>query len=254
MNEQLKLLVQLQALEDTKKRLIRDKEDSPRRRVQLEKEFQAFEADIVMKRAELENLKKLHRQLERDIATLEDRLRRARQKESEVKTNKEYRALLKEQEDIKQEIVDKEDRLLECMENIEALSEELKKLEKELKARKEKLADDLRAIDREVEEIEKKIVQIERLQEEIKAKLEPQVRKRCEFLLLRHEGIAVAPVERGICKVCYMSIPPQLFIELQKDQTLIHCPHCHRYIYWPGHEKYVEAVEEILSLRTGDRV
>ncbi|SFM66205.1 zinc ribbon domain-containing protein [Thermodesulforhabdus norvegica] len=252
MNEQLKLLVQLQALEDAKKRLMREKEESPRRRAQLEKEFQAFEADVVMKKAELENLKKLHRQLEKDIALLEERLKRARQKEGEVKTNREYRALLKEQEELRQDIVDKEDRLLECMESIEALTGEVKELEKELKARRDKLTEELLALDRGIEEIDKKILHLERLQEEIKARLEPQIRKRCEFLLVRHDGVAVAPVERGVCKVCYMSIPPQLFIELQKDQSIMHCPHCHRYIYWPGHEEYVEAVEQILEVHVNN--
>jgi predicted nucleic acid-binding Zn-ribbon protein len=48
----------------------------------------------------------------------------------------------------------------------------------------------------------------------------------------------VAAVENGVCQVCHMIIPPQKFIELQRDQDIMQCPHCHRFIYWPGHEGY----------------
>lgn len=248
MNKQLKLLVQLQAIENRKRRLLQEREEAPKRKLQKEKEFQAFEAEVVMKKAELENLRKLHNQLEKDVTALEGKYKRIRQKEGEVKTNREYKALLKEQEEIRQEIVEKEDRLLECMEGIETLSVEVKALEKELQERKRELQRELEIIDQKVKNIELRVVELNVIQQNIKKELDPQILRKCEFLFMRHGGVAVAPVEQGVCKVCYMSIPPQLFIELQKDQDLINCPHCHRYIYWPGHEEYTVAAEKVLEV------
>ena len=57
---------------------------------------------------------------------------------SEVKTNKEYQAMLKEIEDLKKEIANHEDRALEVMESIDSLAKELKAMGKELTGRKKK--------------------------------------------------------------------------------------------------------------------
>ncbi len=247
MNEQLKYLIQLQALENKKKALLKEKEEVPKKKASKEKEFNEFEAQYIMKKAELDNLRKLHRELEQQVSQLEQKLRRSREKEREVKTNKEYRALLREQEDLKHEIVEREDRILECMEKIETLSKEVRQLEKDVDKKRSELKSELERLDREFSEIDGKVELLEEMQIRVKEKLEPQYKKRCEFLMVRQGGVAVAPVEKGICKVCHVSLPPQQFIELQKDKSIMNCPHCHRFIYWPGHSEYVEAADEIVQ-------
>jgi len=247
LNEQLKYLIQLQALEDRKKALLKEKEEIPKLKIRKEREFQEFEAQYVMKKAELENLQKHHKDLEKEIAELERKLSRCIQKEREVKTNEEYRALLKEQEYLKVEIVEKEDKVLECMERVEILSKEVKRLGKEVEERRSRLKQELTELDEATLSIDAKVEAVEKAQKEIKEKLDPQVRRRCESLMARQGGIAVAPVEKGICKVCHVSLPPQQFIELQKDTMVMNCPHCHRFIYWPGHEVYIEAAKEIIQ-------
>lgn len=247
MNNQLKYLIQFQILENKKKSFHSELDDIPKRKAKAEKDFNDFESQYLMKKTELDHLRKFYRDLERQVTILEERLRRARQKESEVKTNKEYRALLSEQEDIKREIAEKEDQMLECMEKTERLQEEVKLLERQVAERRANLQKELEELDAYRGEIEKKLVQLDKLQEELKSKLDEQLKKKCEFLMIKKGGIAVAPVEKGVCRVCHVSLPPQKFIELQKDQSLMHCPHCQRFIYWPQHEKYASAEEEILA-------
>ncbi|MEJ5300498.1 MAG: C4-type zinc ribbon domain-containing protein [Thermodesulforhabdaceae bacterium] len=247
MQDQLKYLIQFQVLENQRKNFLEELKDIPRKKVKLEKDFNEFESHFLMKKTEIEHQRKFYRDLEKQIAMLEDRFRKSRQKESEVKTNKEYKALLAEQEEIKREIGQKEDQLLECMEKIELLQQEVRNLERQVAERREALRKDLEALDAEQYEIEQKIVRIGKLQEDLKIKLDEQLRKKCEFLMLKKNGIAVAPVEKGVCRVCHVSIPPQKFIELQKNESLMNCPHCQRFIYWPQHEKYVSAEKEILS-------
>jgi hypothetical protein len=58
------------------------------------------------------------------------------------------------------------------------------------------------------------------------------------MLLEKRQGIAVAPVSNGVCQACNMNLRPQLYIELQKQQTLILCPNCSRILFWEnGAEK-----------------
>ena len=46
------------------------------------------------------------------------------------------------------------------------------------------------------------------------------------------DGVGVAAVRRAVCQGCHMNIPPQLYNELQRRDSIKNCPLCHRIIYW----------------------
>jgi hypothetical protein len=236
--EQLKCLVQYQILEDKKAKLVRSSEETPRRIAEIEKEFEDFESIYLGKKAEQEHAKNEHHSLEQEISDLENKIKRSKVRMSEIKNNKEYQAVLKEIGDQEKEITEKEDSALALMETIDHLGRELKVLAKEVKQRKEKMEQDKQELQREADKLRERLDGIEALQEKVREKLEPDVWKRSEVLLEKQSGVAVAPVEGGVCQVCHLNIPPQKFIELQRDESLMQCPHCHRFIYWPGHEAY----------------
>jgi uncharacterized protein len=242
--EQLKCLVQYQILEDKKAKLVRSSEETPRRITEIEKEFEDFEAVYLGKKAEQEHAKSLHHTLEQEISDLENKIKRSKVRMSEIKNNKEYQAVLKEIGDQQKEITEKEDSALALMETIDHLGRELKVLAKEVKQRKEKMEEDKQKLQREADNLRERLDEIEAWQAKVRAKLEPDLWKRSEVLLQKQSGIAVAPVEAGVCQVCHLNIPPQKFIELQRDESLMQCPHCHRFIYWPGHEGYCGLEEE----------
>jgi uncharacterized protein len=236
--EQLKCLVQYQILEDKKTKLVRSSEETPRRIAEIEKEFEDFESIYLGKKAEDEHARKSHQALEQDIVEIENKIKRSRVRMGEVKNNKEYQAILKEIEDQQKEIREKEDSALALMETIDHLSGELKALKKEVEQRRKKMEEDNRELQREADQLRVRLDRLEGLQEKVRANLEPDLWKRSELLLQKQAGIAVAPVEAGVCQVCHLNIPPQKFIELQRDESIMQCPHCHRFIYWPGHESY----------------
>jgi uncharacterized protein len=236
--EQLKWLIQYQILEDKKAKLVRSCEETPRRIAEIGKEFEKFESVFLGKKAEQEHAKKLHRSLEQEIATLEDKIKRSKIRMGEIKNNKEYTAILKEIDDQQKEISEKEDRALELMETIEYLGRELKDLGKEVEAQRQEMEKDNRELQLEVEQLKDRLDHLEQQQERVRTKLDADIWKRAEVLLEKQGGIAVAPVENGLCQVCHLNIPPQKFIELQRDESILNCPHCHRFIFWPGHEAY----------------
>jgi hypothetical protein len=45
-------------------------------------------------------------------------------------------------------------------------------------------------------------------------------------------GTGIAPVLDSICLGCNMNIPPQMYNELQRFDSIKFCPHCQRIIYW----------------------
>ena len=245
MLEQLKYLVELQILEDKKSRLVRSAETTPRKIAEIEKEFEVFEGDYLSKKADFDHAKKLHRTLEQSIADLENKIARSKSRMTDIKTNKEYHAVLKEIEDVKKEITAKEDGVLEVMERIDALSKEVKELEKDLAVRKAKVDEQRGELESESAQLKERMDYLEGLQQKVREKLEPFLLRRCVSLLEKQGGIAVSSVQNGVCQMCHLNIPPQKFIELQRDEVILQCPHCHRFLYWPGHEAYCVVAEEL---------
>jgi uncharacterized protein len=246
--DQLKCLVQYQILEDKKTKLVRSCEETPRRIAEIEKEFEDFESVYLAKKAEQDHAKKMRHSLEQEIAEFESKKKRSKTRMNEVKNNKEYQAILKEIEDLQKEIGEKEDAALELMESIDHLGKELKELGKEVAKRKQRMEEDKGALQQEADQLKDRLDRIEELQGRVRARLEPEVWKRSEVLLQKQAGIAVAPVENGVCQVCHLNIPPQKFIELQRDEAIMQCPHCHRFIYWPGHEAYCLFEEDLEAI------
>jgi hypothetical protein len=246
--EQLRMLVELQYLFDRKAELLRSREQTPENLAQLEQEFTQFEGECLQKKAEHENARKLRRSLEGEVKELENRRQRSTGRSNEVKTNREFRAILKEIEDLKVEIVVKEDQVLECMEVIERLDKEVKELEGELEKRRKQLHQDKEALQQESGQVEVRVVRLEALEQEVRAKIDPDILKRFDFLMEKRGWCAVAGVRGGVCQSCRLNIPPQKFIELQRDETLHHCPSCHRFIYWADSESYQVFAEDLAAL------
>jgi predicted nucleic acid-binding Zn-ribbon protein len=158
----------------------------------------------------------------------------------DVKTNKEYQAMQRESDDAKKEISTCEDNALQTMEQIELLTKEIQELEEVVGREKARFDEEKAVLTAEGDKLRERLDRIEAVQAQVREKIEPNLVKHSEYLIKRRSGIAVAAVEAGVCQVCHLNIPPQKFIELQRDETIHQCPHCGRYIYWPGHEGYCQ--------------
>ncbi len=236
--EQLKYLVELQFLVDKKAELLRAREETPRRIEELDKQFAEFEGDYLQGKTEYENALKMRRSLEQEVKDLENKLARSKSRTHEVKTNREYQALLKEVEDVKEEIHSKEDQILECMEVIERLDRGVKSASKDLELRRKQLEEDKLGIRQESDKVDARLSALEALQEEVRRKVDPTIIKRYDFLVEKRAGSAIAGVQDGTCQICHLNLPPQKYVELQRDEEIMNCPSCLRFIYWQGNEAY----------------
>ncbi|MHC1726739.1 MAG: zinc ribbon domain-containing protein [Syntrophobacteraceae bacterium] len=248
MLDQLKCLIEYQKIEDKKNQLIRGFEETPRRIAELEKDFELFEGEYLSKKEEYDNAKKTHKSFEQQTEDLRARVARQKTRQSEVKTNKEYQAALKEMEETKKEITRIEEGALELMETIERLEGEIGALETEVSARRAKLDESKAVLQQESDQLKNRLDRLEVIRQSVRDRVNPELMKKTEFLLLKQAGIAVSAVDNGVCQVCHMNIPPQKFIELQRDEAIMQCPHCHRFLYWPGHEGYCFTEEDIDSI------
>jgi predicted nucleic acid-binding Zn-ribbon protein len=187
----------------------------------------------------------MHRAIEQQIEDLRARLGRQKTRQGEVKTNKEFQAIIKEIDETKKEISQGEDSTLELMESIERLGGEVGELEKVLAEKRRKLEEDKAVLQRESDGLKSRLDRLEIIRQLVRDRVNPELLKKTDFLFEKQAGIAVSAVENGVCKICHMNIPPQKFIELQRDEVILQCPHCRRFLYWPGHEGYCISEEDI---------
>ncbi|MBW1928944.1 MAG: hypothetical protein JRH08_18565 [Deltaproteobacteria bacterium] len=240
LQEKLKLLIQLQDCDNRITDTRRKRDDCPLRIAKLEKELEAFQATVQEDQERLEALKKERREVERDIDDAETKKRKSQAKLSSVSSNKEYRAALKEIDELDRTRILLEDKALELMEQIETLEEKLKASKKELEGLKEKIAKDKKAIEEEMKTLEQKLTSLAQERDQLCRQIEPPLLSRYDLLRERKGGLAISPVTSGVCQTCHMGIPPQKFNELIRGEELMSCPNCQRIIYWGDNKELKE--------------
>jgi len=237
LREQLELLWELQKIDLTLKRIKEERDRFPKEMKKLDERQNIEKEKIQKEREKIESLEKERRQKERNLNTEQEKIKRAEGRMFEVKTNKEYQALLSEIEAIKETTSREEEEILQILEEIDELKKDLLKREKEVTTTLEK-------IERERKKIQEKMDQGEGLWKEQKERrevlskqLESGLFKLYNTLKEKRQGVGVVNVKGETCQGCFVNIPPQMFIEVQKTNALIRCPNCNRILYWEGDRK-----------------
>jgi predicted nucleic acid-binding Zn-ribbon protein len=231
---ELNQLINLQELDKVILEINRQLQYLPQQLLTQTQELEAYQAEQAAHLQELENLQRQRRELEAEILDMEEAIKKSRQRLMEIKSNLEYRAMLKEigfKEDQRDQ---KETRILEIMELIEAQNQELATVQ-------EKTATLTEIIGRQKEE---NAIQTQALQQQL-ASLQQQrlilrqdlpnlLLRRYEFIRQRHNSTTIAEVKDGVCLGCHLNILPQQYIDLQKGEEILQCPHCQRILFWLG--------------------
>lgn len=231
-------LVKLQKLDTALERLRLAETEGPQRLVALDAELMQAEAKVRDSLELEEEQKKRRRDLETRIDETEAMIKKYQSRQFEVKTNEEYKALLKEIEFQKKEKTEAEDEVLQLMESLEVLEEENKRLEVWLKEQNKALALRKKEVEEWVASARQELEKNRTERETLIKDLPRNVFAMYERVYAGFNGRAVVPIIDGICQECHLQIPPQQFNELQRNDQVMSCPNCSRLIYWQGHEDY----------------
>jgi hypothetical protein len=243
LEEKISLLVQLQECDNRIRDILRKKAEGPRRIGKLREELDAIESKFKAESDRLEMLNTDRRGIEKEIQELDSNIEKSSIKLSNIKSNKEYKAALKELEDLKQNKAITEDRTIQIMEEIEQLEGGRSENDQKRAELRETFERDRTAIEKELEVLEKTLADLETKRAEFHRIIDPDLLKRYLFLSERKEGQAIISVIDGVCQACYMGLPPQKFNELIKGHALMSCPNCNRLIYWGENEQFQRVLE-----------
>ena len=237
MRDQLELLWEIQKI-DLDLRQIREEQGRFPREMRKLDEKQSIEKERLQKEKEkIESLEKERRQKESHLTAEIDRIKKAEGKMFEVKTNKEYQALLNEMEAFKTANSREEEAILQILEEIDELRKVFSKKEKELAAAQEKIEAERKTIQERMTQNDALLKKEMERREALSKQLESRLYKLYNALKEKRQGIGVVTVRQETCQGCFVHIPPQMFIEVQKNTDLIRCPNCNRILYWEGDGK-----------------
>ena len=237
MRDQLELLWEIQKIDLDLKHIKEERERYPKEIKKLDDKRNIEKEKIQKEKEKIEGLEKERRQKEGRLNLEQEKVKRTEGRMSEVKTNKEYQAILSEIEAIKEASSREEEEILGVLDEIDELKKDLSKREREVAVMLEKIEAEKKMIQERMvrdDEVWKK--QIER-REALSKQLESKLHKLYNTLKEKRQGVGVVSVKHETCQGCFVNIPPQMFIEVQKNNALIRCPNCNRILYWEGNGK-----------------
>lgn len=236
MENQMRLIIELQGIDGQIRELKAEIDREPDRLKELRDDMEAKQELLHETVGELKAIKAESKDLELSIEDLRSRLKESNARLNKVKTEREAKALHKEIADTDAMIKEREARVVELKESIEGLAQKEKDTTGAVDQEKKEVGKEKKRLDKERKHYDKLFSQLAKQREKLASKLDPELRTRYDFLLTRRDGVAVATVKDGVCLQCYMNIPPQMFIMLQRAMKVETCPNCGRLIYWIGHE------------------
>jgi uncharacterized protein len=231
LRDQLKRLEELQAHDAKIQELENTLKAIPAKLAATQNDLVRVEGLLTTERQALGETEKYYGEQKGLLTDDEIQVAGAKHKLSQAKNSKEYMAAQREIEQRREGLTTREGEIAKLVEAVDAKKKLLGDKASDVQALRESIAKDEEAAKARMAEIEAKIAEQRAERDKLAAAVKPEVLKRYGNIRMRR-GLAVVSVRNGTCQGCNMNIPPQLYIIIQRGQTIETCPSCHRIIYW----------------------
>lgn len=178
-------------------------------------------------------LNKKYRIYESDIQLNLGKIEKSQEKLRSVKTNKEYQSSLKEIDDIKAINSKLEDEMLEFLEQIETAEQSLNESKQQYSRIVDEINQEKNSLSQAAGQGKKDLSALQSDRDAVTAALDAGLLGIFKRQMMKQgDGIAIVEVNNAVCQGCNMNIPPQMYNDLQRGNSLNYCPSCERIIYW----------------------
>lgn len=242
MYSDLKTLIDLQHVDQQIADLSSQIETFPSKIQAIEKQLNDFIHAHEERQQHLSANQKERRDMEGEIQMIRQKISKHKDQLYLVKTNEQYRAMLKEIEGEESKIRSIEDRILERMIESEDLQKLVKEAEGRLEAEKKRVADEIAELEAAAKAGKEERDHSVRDRQELAAKLSTDVLSHYEFVRKGRGGLALAEVRDGKCMGCNVLLRPQLYYDVRAGEGLYECENCARILY--SHERLTTATQD----------
>lgn len=233
MKAELEQLVALQNVEISIRRLQSDLESIPRRRAEIESEFdqRAFEFKALQQTGV--TARETRGGLDRELAEQRVRMEKAERDLMASNNAKVYEAAIRERDAAKKHISELETKVLEQMEAADSAEKQLAEREPEFARLREEHEERLRAFEEQTRAWSEELEERRRERERMFASLPPGIKATYQRIVARiRDGVALAEARNGSCSACFMALRPQLMSQIRRGDEIITCDNCNRILYY----------------------
>lgn len=227
----LESLVSLQRVENEIRRIETGLQEIPRQKQELDARLSEERRLLDEAREASATCQKNRRQHEGALQDLEAKRSKYKGQLMDVKTNKEYTAMLHEIETVEREIRAREDQILHEMERAEALALDMKREEEAFKKAEARQREEGQALEARGRALAAEAARFNAERDAVAAKVPEDLRELFQRVA-RLRGIAVAEAKDGKCQVCHLTLRPQMYVDLKKNEEIVQCPACNRILFY----------------------
>jgi len=229
--KQLQLLRDLQEL-DTEKKVVEDEQKAALSEQQtLKAELDRLQGMVDSLAGEIGVLEAEKRELDKAMILEQENIERSEGRLPQIKTQKEYVAVLKEVDTAKKLAKELQASIDAKNEILSSLSADKDEKDGELAASSEQANARCAEIDAAMVSVNNKFAKMTSQRDALLEELPKALRKRYKLLMSRRAGVAVVEARDGACTGCNMHLPPQMYNSLFVVQEIQPCPHCSRLLF-----------------------
>ncbi len=232
MHPELKTVIELQQLDQRIAELTAQIDSLPSEIQTLEAQLSDFIHTHEDHKQRLTKNQKERRDLEGEIQVIQARISKHKDQLYEVKTNEQYRAMVREIGGEESKIHEVEDRVLEKMIEAEQLEKQIHDAASRLEGEKARVAAETKRLQalRQTDLEERDRMAAQRAQDV--TALSPAIVELYERVRKARRGMALAEVRDGSCTGCNVRLRPQVYNEVRTNQAVTSCETCGRILFY----------------------
>jgi uncharacterized protein len=231
MNEDLRRLIQLQDMMVALAELQDRQAAVPVEVARLEKELLAFQAEVEKEKAALSDIQKERRRLEMELMGVETKMQKYQGQLAEVKTNKEYQAMLHEIEACKAERAALDEKILLDMDAAEKTQAAAKVHDDRLRDKRQETERGKKALGDRMTGLVAERARLEAERDALQTSIPSRMLDPFLKVSRQRKGLGLVPVRGELCGGCHVRVMPKLIQEIRRSTALITCDSCKRFLY-----------------------
>lgn len=229
--EQVKKLVELQAIDSEIYRYKVDLEEKPAYVEELRKKYEAKKAGLKSLEDKFKVIQVDRKSKELELQSKEGDIAKANAALNVLKTNKEYQAKLTEIESLKADKSIIEEKILISYDEGDNVNASIAKEKEFLAEEEKKYLSQKKEVHDIVKDLEEKVKLLQLKRNQILPDVDKSNLTRYERILENKKGLAIVPIKNNSCGGCFMNTPEQVTNEIKMHDRLILCEMCARILY-----------------------
>ncbi|MEO1268656.1 MAG: C4-type zinc ribbon domain-containing protein [Myxococcota bacterium] len=196
-------------------------------------------ADLNAQRVELEEMSNLKNQRQLELTEADERHNKSKERLMNVSSTKEYNAVEKEMDQLKRKSEETREQLEHLKEAIDLNEAQIAEKESKISTLRDQINGVEQKAEGQIAVLHKELEEWESKRKEARKGIKTGIIRRYDFIRSRRGGRAIVAARDAHCEGCFMAIPPQLYIQIQRGETLESCPSCQRILFY-----YEDALQE----------